>query len=768
MAVVVVCASRTISPGRSLAAEPAASDLRVFERTPFDVIVLADKKGTRVEVEPIDLAGSRLAKDHKPHEKLEVRLLAAPDQRYEILWRDIAEIQRFEQVILAEAQSLVQQGRNDEAYDDFDYLLRYFPRMEGLAAAVDRYLFADAESEFRGGHDERALASLDTLYERHAGFPGLQAKLEEIVVANVTAELKRDHYRAARRWLDRLERQYPDSGVVLNYRRQMQDSAKRLVDEGRRQFEAGQWRKAQEAARRAVLAWPGDKAARQLWADAHDRYPVIAVGVTELATLPSDRLDDWAARRAFRLVERMLFEPTGYSDEGAKYTCPLGQLNQKRLGLGLSIRLREDLSWTADAPLTGYDVARQLHTRVEPNRPDGINYWPAWIKELAVRDVYEIDLALRAAQLRPEALLRTAITPWRYPRLLDTSQAALGPYRKVSHLPDSAAYRAREGYFAAKASQPREIIERRYADSSAALRALASGEVAVVDRIPPWQATKITADGPLALESYAGPMVHCLMVTGDDPRLANRTFRRAILYAIDRETVLREHILQGGELPGCRVVSGPLPWGYAYDPNIAARPYDPALAIVLGAVARRQIESEHATDDHGATDDNSPPKALVKDKLVLAHPADDVARLACRVIQQQLARVGIPITLKELHGSAPEMPYDLRYVELAMWEPLVDLPRLLGEGTPSRRASAYLRQSLERLAQAGDWNEARRRLREIHRILHDELQLIGLWQLSEHFVYRRGLLGIGSRPMTLYDHVESWRGAQPLVAEVRR
>ena len=147
-------------------------------------------------------------------------------------------------------------------------------------------------------------------------------------------------------------------------------------------------------------------------------------------------------------------------------------------------------------------------------------------------------------------------------------------------------------------------------------------------------------------------------------------------------------------------------------------------------------------------------------RLVLAHPRDEVSRVACAHIKQQLKLVGIEITLRELDAGpvekAPE-DVDLLYAELPMWEPIINAHELLGENGPSRQASSYMGLALRQLDRAADWRQVRTKLRQIHRIAHNDVAVIPLWQMTDHFAHRRGLRGLGERPVLLYQNVEQWR-----------
>jgi ABC-type transport system substrate-binding protein len=226
--------------------------------------------------------------------------------------------------------------------------------------------------------------------------------------------------------------------------------------------------------------------------------------------------------------------------------------------------------------------------------------------------------------------------------------------------------------------------------------------------------------------------------------------------------------LGGKEMPGFTVVSGPFPAGlslsdplrYAYNNQLEPRPFEPRLAAVLGAVAWSKV-----LDPKGQGNIELPPLP----KFVLAHPADPVARVACETIQLQLEKSGIHVTLREFTADellAGQVDYDMRYAELAVWEPVADARGLLGSGgLVGDVASPYLQAALRELDDATNWKDVRAKLAEIHDVVHHDLPLVPLWQTVNYFAYRTAIRGIGESPITLYQNVEQWRvGEEPQVA----
>ena len=164
--------------------------------------------------------------------------------------------------------------------------------------------------------------------------------------------------------------------------------------------------------------------------------------------------------------------------------------------------------------------------------------------------------------------------------------------------------------------------------------------------------------------------------------LAERTFRRALLYGINRNDILTGELLEGLESEGCRVLSGPFPaglelndpLGYAYDQSIEPRPYEPPLAQLLIAMNENQMKSEAERKK-----ETMPSMTPIR----LAYPPDNLSRVACEGIRTQWELLGLKVELVELEAGQtfPDREKniaDIVYVSAAVWEPVIDAGRLLG------------------------------------------------------------------------------------------
>ena len=98
----------------------------------------------------------------------------------------------------------------------------------------------------------------------------------------------------------------------------------------------------------------------------------------------------------------------------------------------------------------------------------------------------------------------------------------------------------------------------------------------------------------------------------------------------------------------------------------------------------------------------------------------------------------------DARASARRRRSDVR--RIAIWEPLVDARRVLGEEGMTGGCSPYMTLALRQLDEAVDWGQVRDCLHRVHRIAHEDVAILPLWQLVEHFVRSENLQGVGPRP----------------------
>ncbi|MCC6507805.1 MAG: hypothetical protein IT423_01760, partial [Pirellulaceae bacterium] len=138
---------------------------------------------------------------------------------------------------------------------------------------------------------------------------------------------------------------------------------------------------------------------------------------------------------------------------------------------------------------------------------------------------------------------------------------------------------------------------------------------------------------------------------------------------------------------------------------------------------------------------------------------------------QQWSLVGIKselVTLPPGRAFDADSNCDLVYLAATMWEPAIDVERLLGGNSPSASKNAFIVQALTRVRKARSWRETRTALQDLHRLVDYHLPILPLWQITDRFAFSNQLQGLPSRTSTLYDKIQEWRLAAPGVPVATR
>lgn len=782
------------------APEPAAAVLPprpLYEQDPYDLITLDEANDSLVlKVLPLELPDRKLPEASKRVGKLTVRPFDKREEQYEVMWRHVASVDLFEALVLKEAETLVMRGAQsgrageversqrefDDAYDHFHWLLSFYPNLEGLTKAVQDFLYLNSgtlymigakyEADAGAAPDAQQAARLSTLaYQNFArGFAVLEqlyqqnpeysygatntavAAMERVGDRLINWYARQGDFVAARRLLKRLQKQYGEAlEVTQTWSQRLIAGATSRRDAAAAHLAADRLPEAHDSSREMLRIWPEIEGGRELVLEIARQYPLVVVGVANpVRELNPASLHSFASRRGGQLVYPTLVEYRERGPEGGRYASPFGTVQQSDDRASLIFDLQSE---PQQPPFTGYDLSGNLLAVADPASP---RYDPAWaslMSSLRVQDVMRVHVALRRPHVLPQSMLRTTF------RIGDTTASR---YARETVSETEARFTPVGPAQTADGVRP-VIVERYYAEPRDAIDALRKGKVDVLDRLLPTDAQRLQQDPSLYVGSYSFPTLFVLVPNAANPYLANRTFRRALVYAINREIILNKGLRGGAAADGSRVISAPLPAGtnagdlsaYAYDERIAPYPYDPVMAAILVSVATQQLAA--AAEQQKQT-------APELGELLLVHPAGELPRFIARQIQTQLQVAEVACKTQELPpGETPAgtPPGDLLLMEIQMPEPLVDLPRLLGPGGITPTSDPYVSLALRQLQQAENWKEARERLFELHRQLHNDMTLIPLWQMTEYFAYHRGLRAVRERPLSLYENVDNWRVIPP-------
>jgi len=762
-----------------LPALAAETPLRLLDQPPFDRITLRGANGNEViDTLLLDLPGRRLPKPLPSEGSLELRRLSNPSVLYTVAWNSIARVEFYEQLLLAEALVLTSlqstEGRNLlEAYEYLNFLHNNYPQLAGLKLATEKYLRQDALAAYAKKNYEETLTILLALYDLNPQHRGLEKFVATITDRLIASHLAVSNFATARGVLNLLSSGFPQLRLtnIDRWRKKFEQGAARQLTFARQAVAENRYSKARQALLRALAILPEATGAAELLAEIDSKSPQIVVAVDQLvgpwARSQQETLH-WSLARVAQLTQPTLLKITGFGAEGGSYRSPWAKLTSDDAGLQLDLQLN---ATALRAGITAERLALELLQQADPTQPQYRADFAGLLKSVAIDRGNLVRLHWQHSHVRPEALLSLTLRavppaakpPGAYQASADKENTQLVTYRLPSdRLPSGEP----------QTGGPKIILEKFYADQEVAFADLFRGEVDVIARVPPWQVARWKNTEGIHVLPYRLPTIHVLLpnYAKPIPIMARREFRRALCYGIDRSQILHEILLGGERRPGFRLLSAPLPAGisltdpvgYAYDQGLQPRAYQPRLAAVLATVARNSLTKmtdakektglpgEEPAEEQTASEPSAP--------LVLAHPPSAVATTACQMIKLQLDAIGIPVKLMVLTSqtTATRENYDLRYAELALWEPVVDARRLLGPHGLAGHCSSSMSLALQDVDQGKNWKEVRSRLQEVHQIAFHDLPVIPLWQTVEFYATRHSLRGLGKTPVTLYQNVSDW------------
>src|SRR5262245_24410964 len=89
---------------------------RLMDELPYDILTLDRANDGKVfKVYPIRLPGRRVPEKPKPTDKIRVKLLES-EEEYDVAWQNVAKLELYEQLVVAEVNKFTAEGRLDDAY----------------------------------------------------------------------------------------------------------------------------------------------------------------------------------------------------------------------------------------------------------------------------------------------------------------------------------------------------------------------------------------------------------------------------------------------------------------------------------------------------------------------------------------------------------------------------------------------------------------------------------------------------------------------------
>jgi hypothetical protein len=766
--IAIACASAQSFAQSSLdkVLEEVETTTSLLDEEPFDIITLTvEASGRSVKVARIDFPNRRVPTDVKEGDKLQVTILLFPTRRYEVAWRDVAKVWLYEQMVLERAKSLVSEKNFGEAFEHLNFLIVNYPQTPGLDSLRQEFLIESAADLLRRKRFPHALAVLEELQKK---FPTYQRDRVRKLITSVSNDLiqsyfDQDDLATAKAMIARLETDYASDPlpVVEKWKNKFLALANEYRDRAMRLQSERDFLGARREVKRMLEIEPEIEGGKTLLRDLMREYPIARVAVFQQADHPDTAaLADWAAFRSGQLIARPLFEFRGTGAEGGQYRFSLGSFQQSDDQFELDMSIQN--AGKAGVP-NSLILSQSLLRRATVGKPDYSPGWAAILDSVSVIGPERLKLRFRRPHVLPQAFMQWPLEQIEQSSPEKASAGVLyrfkgdeGPLRRFEWTADSPPAEF----------QPREIQEILYQDPKEAINELLRGDVEVIDRLFPADARRLrgaSAARTVTVENYALPTVHMLVPRRSNPYLDDREFRRALLYAINREAILKGEILGGGDAAQSQVISGPFPRGanesdpiaYAYNNTIENLAYDPRLAKVLILITNNKLRM--AAEKKG----EKPP---VIPNLRLGVPNYEAARVAGQAIIEQWKLVDVSAELvifDRLPSPKDQSEIDLLYLTASVWEPSTDAERLLGAGAPAQTNNQFIVQALTQLSAARNWIQVRQGCQDIHALVAAHLPILPLWQVGESFAYRSELAGVAQKPLGLYQDIQKWRYRVP-------
>ncbi len=744
-------------------------ELPVIDREPFDRLHFDDEDYPVLDVHPLELEGVDSNQPIDPGGKqgrLVFTIPEYPGRTFATPWSSLTKIERYSDLVLAEARQAMEAKDLNTAFRTLIYLSGQpdLGRTAELGKMLDECLYLDGAGNLESGNFATALAAFEGLFERNPRYRtgGAGTVLDNIINCYqqfVQKEFDEGDFQAVRDLVADMRVAYGErvDPIAAQWESRMKQRAMDQLQEVQTAVAAKQALDSHVAVRQVLYTMPDLPEATKTFNDVVRQFPVILVGVTQFSGGGDpQRIDHWAARRIGRLVKRTIMEFQKPGDDGGSYLFPSGRFQQID-ELGLKFRFTIAPGNRPGVPeLTAYELSNRLADLADPDSPDYYIPWARMIVGIEIRDAQSVIIRLRYPHVRPESLIPLAYFAEDDPRREDW----YGLYRPEESAGESTVYQFNDRYQRPGGQLPM-VVERLFPDSSQAADALIRGEIDILDRLHPADLARLRRDPLIGVAPYLIPMVHMLIPNPRNEFMQSDNFRRALQFGINRDLIIRESLTFGRDINGFEVVSGPFPPGtdtadqlaYAYNFDVKPRRFDIQLAMVLVqqfiVTRQRILEAEE-----GSKVDVEIPE------IVLAHPDSDVIATACQTIAQQWRTVGIPVALRRLPPGVmfPEDgEYDVLYVEVQIQEPLVDAYRIFGRGGMVQITDPTIEQALRQLDSAYSWAEVSKSLRRVHRQAYSNLTILPLWQTVEHFAWRKNVYNIGDRLTHLYENVDQWQ-----------
>jgi peptide/nickel transport system substrate-binding protein len=712
----------------------------------------------------------------------------------------IKKVDYFEDLLLQECDRLVSLHEYTKAFECCLRVQMRNPGWNGLFDRVNRLLYMEGGKALIDGDGERGLRLLRELLARKRDYEGLLDQIGEAYGKRIERALSLGMYPRGRRVLHELTEVVPEHILVKQMRALFIKKATERVQAS----ESSPPPERLDALTEALRIWPALEGAESLYTKAFLAEPTLEVAVNDV----SSPVGPWIRTPADQRISRLLYRPILASDDdAARQGKKPGQLaagiESSELGRRVVLKIRPGFHWSdGSRPVSAIDVGRDLIDRTDPHSLRFDARWANLLDRVEVVDETKLELRLNHSPLkggmwllgpvgpahagfdgrvtsmgrdrplvtdglftctlagtdRVELRLREDVAPGASLAAAKLSEPAAevkfagvlaSEKSPASGRPDGPAQAVKAPEKSAAIKRIREI---RYPSGQSAVGALRRGDVSLIEHVPPDLVMGLSASPGIKVAAYANPVIHLLALDGRNPMLRSRSLRRGLSYALDRKGLLEDYLIKREAQGADAVADGPFPKGcYADATGVKPLEGEMWLAKMLVAAARKEMNNARI-------------------KLNFEYPSIPEVRAIVPRIADAFHDAGVEIVPIELPPSQLEgelragRRFDLAYRVLECREPVLEAGVILCPGYDSPPeadalasiASKEMLWLLLQLERASEWTTARALAQQIDREARDELPIIPLWQVADHYAWRERLKGPVKGALDLYQDVQTW------------
>jgi len=469
-----------------------------------------------------------------------------------------------------------------------------------------------------------------------------------------------------------------------------------------------------------------------------DRSPgtiQVDIEISPTSTDPRFATDATSSR-----INELIFDSLVKTDRNGQFVGHLADRIERPSPTEVIFHLKHGVHFSDGRALTARDVMFTYDSILAPESMSPKRASLEELKSIAAPDDYTVVM-ITAHPYAPALEMATeGIVPAGTPlpsKATAAAPAGSGPFQMVAYVLDEAVRLERNPYYSHPPGAAQSILFKIVPDPTVRALELAEGVCDFSGNnieydVLPW----LAAHQSLEVSKTPGTTYRYLSFNFRDPRLRDLLLRRAIAYAIDRNTIVNT-VLRGTG----RIATGMLaPENWAYEGNVTTYSFDPGKACQLldragyraGSDGMRGLRFEYKTTPEGA-------------------------RMG-EVFQAMLQRVGIELTIRTLdfatyYADIQAGSFDLTSLQwVGINDPNSYYMVFDSNKTPphGQNRGYYSNPAMDRLVEAGmstvDPDARKKIYGQVQQLAAEELPYVSLWWVENVAVMNRRLVGFDAYP----------------------